>query len=97
MVMINSLPAGVTFGRNITVFPVKTEHKAAQHRTLNVQRSCLFNEIIAIGSLILTFSHIAILVFPSPNLRPLEIIIKTFLYNLRLFKALNLITKFKTF
>ncbi len=73
------------------VFPVKTVQKAVQHRTLNLQRSCLFNEIIAFWSLIVTFSHIAILVFPSPNLRPLEIIIKTFLYNLRLFKALILI------
>ncbi len=83
----HSLTAGVAFGWNITVFPVKTEHKAAQHRTLNVQRSCLFHEIVAFWSLIVTFSHIAILIFPSPNLRPLEIIIKTFLYNLRLFKT----------
>ncbi len=35
----------------------------AQHRTLNLQHSCLFNEIIAFWSLIVTFSHIAILVF----------------------------------
>ncbi len=67
----------------ITVFPVRAVHKSAQDRTLNVQRSCF----ITFWSVIFTFSHIAILVFPSPNLRPLEIIIKTFLYNLRL-KAL---------
>ncbi len=67
----------------ITVSPVRPVHKSAQDRTLNVQHSCF----IAFWSLIVTFSHIAILVFPSPNLRPLEIIIKTFLYNLRLFKT----------
>ncbi len=83
---IHSLPAGGTFGK-ITVSPVRAVHKSAQDRTLNVQRSCF----IAFWSLIVTFSHIAILVFPSPNLRPLEIIIKTFMYNLRHFKALNLI------
>ncbi len=53
----------------ITVSPVRAVHKSAQDWTLNVQRSCF----IAFWSLI---SHIAILVFPSPNLRPLEIIIK---------------------
>ncbi len=73
-------------------FPGNGSTQSSQHQT--VQRSCLFNEIIAYWSLIVTLRYIAILVFPSPNLRLLEIIIKTFFYNLWLFMAfmaLNLI------
>ncbi len=49
----------------------------------NVQRSYLFNYIIAFWSLI---QRIATLAFSLPTVRPLEIIIKTFLYHLTYLK-----------
>ncbi len=54
--------------------------QSPRDRLWNVQRSYLFNQWIAFLSLI------AIFVFQSPHLRPPEIIIKTFLYHLSLFK-----------
>ncbi len=75
-------------------FPGNSSTKCSAAPILKLQRSCLFNESIAFWSLIVTLSLITILVFPSQNLRPLEIIIKTFLtfYGLK-FDT----TKFKTF
>ena len=43
------MTTGGPFGRNTTIFPGTAEQKAAQHWTLKVQRSCLFNEIITLA------------------------------------------------
>ncbi len=86
---IHSLPAGGAFG---TVSTVTAEHKAAQHWTLKGAA------LIFIYSFLKFNRHIKLHRDSGlyPNLRPLEIIIKTFLYNLRLFMTLNLKRKFKT-
>ncbi len=74
---IHSLPAWGAFG---TVSTVTSEHKAATG-LWKVQRSFIYS--------LLEFNRHIKLHRDSglyPNLIPLEIIIKTFLYNLRLFK-----------